>query len=369
MINLSHNIQKVRGVATLLITLILLLTLTLIVLFAGQFSFFQEKMIANQYKNNQAFQAAEAGLEFAIPYLQLNSTVILANKVNGFLTAYADANTQNVTLANGSKYTIVYSNPTANNYDVLKITVTGVSEDNTATRTVSQYVMRGSILANVPTHPLMIQGNVSMIGNSNIINTVTSKTIQSGSTVNIQGSSQTTVQTGVGSTPGNIRSDVVQNDNSLSTMSPSDFFAKFFGMNGDTVKKNAAFTYTNSQDTNYGDLLAGKLASIIWIDQTGGTAKITGNVEIGSPSKPVVMIVNGNLDLAGSVKIYGFVYQMGGTTATDITGTIDIIGGFATSGSMNMAGNTTLNYNTGIFSNIQNTLTYYAKVPGTWKDF
>lgn len=372
MINLSRSLNKISGVAILIMSVILIVIITMIVLFAGQFSFFQEKMTSNQYRNNQAFEAAEAGLEVAIPYLQINSTAILANPVNGFLAPYSNTSTTNVALANGTKYSFVYTNPTANNYQLIKITATGVSDDNTTTRIISQLVQFGSLLLNPPTSSLVSQGNVSMIGNANVINRLTSRTIQSGLAVSIGGAAQTTIATGTGSTPGNIGPDVVQNDSSLSGMSPSDFFVKFFGINSSTFKSLVGNYYSNSSDTNYSSLLNGKVGTTIWIDQTGGSATLSGNITIGSPTQPVILIVNGDLRLSGTgvgTKIYGFIYQMGGTTNTDFLGTVDIVGGFATTGNLNMAGNTTITHDNTVLTTIQQNLGYYAKVPGTWKDF
>jgi len=366
MINLSH---KIHGAATLIITVILLFTITFIVLFAGNYSLFQQKMTSNQYRNDMAYQAAEAGLEFAIPYLLQNRTTILANPSGGFIAAYADTNTANVTLANNSRYTIVYTNPVANDYTLIKITVTGVSDDGSSTKTLSQLVKYGGMLANVPTTPMISQGDVTMTGSAQITNTITNTTISTGGTVTLGGSSRTVTSSGVSSTASSIQSDVTQNSSALNTITPSQLFQNYFGSNSTVYKSQVANYYTNSSNTNYSTTLNGKTGTTIWIDQTGGEARLTGSAVIGSPSAPVILIVNGNLFLSGSSIIYGLVFQMGGTTATDVTGSVQINGGFITTGAVSITGSININYSDTVLTNLQQQSAYYAKVGGSWKDF
>src|SRR5262245_10950522 len=114
-------LRSQMGAAVLIMTIILLSLSTLIILFAADFGVTQGKSIANLNRRTTAMQAADAGLEFGINYLRQNSTTILANPVSGFISAYSDENTNNVSLSNGGKYTIAYANPTANNYNLIRI--------------------------------------------------------------------------------------------------------------------------------------------------------------------------------------------------------------------------------------------------------
>src|SRR3990167_4614051 len=134
------------GATTLIMTLVLLMLSTLIILFAAQYGRLQDKAISNINRSHQAFEAAQAGLEYGVNYLNKFSTAILANPVSGYIPAYSDSNTNNVALANNSRYTITYSNPVAFNYKLIKISSTGTSDDGTSTRTVSQLVKFGSML-------------------------------------------------------------------------------------------------------------------------------------------------------------------------------------------------------------------------------
>lgn len=367
MINLFPRSKS--GAVTLIFTVVLLVLSTLIIIFAASFNITQDKLVANFSRNNQAFEAAQAGLEFGIPYLQQNSAAILANPVNGFIPSYSNASTSNVALANGSQFTVTYSNPVAYSYDIISISSTGTSDDGTSIRVVSQLVKLNSILANPPNVPLTGKTNIDIGGSSQIINTITNSTVQSGGSVAITGSAKTVLSTGTSSTSSLTKSDVTQNISSINSMSQNDFFATYFGVNQTTAKNSIAHYYTNSNTTNYSSTLNGMTGTSIWIDQTSGKATINGGT-IGSSTNPVILIVNGQLDITGNVVIYGIIYAVG-QSETDVTGTVNIYGALITADQVTLRGNTQVTYSPTVLSNLKNqtSTSYYAKVPGSWKDF
>jgi Tfp pilus assembly protein PilX len=361
MINLPRKSQ--RGATTLVIATMLLVTATLIVLFAGSYSLMQQKITANQYRNQQAYEAAEAGLEFGINYLQANSTAITGSPVGGFIPAYTSANTQNVAQGNGTKFTIAYSNPIASNYTLILIRSTGISDDGTSTRVVSQLVQYGSVLFTPSQNALTTKGSLTMSGNATIKNTQYNSTVTTASTITMSGNV---------STPGHIGSDISQNNATLTAMSVATLFSDYFGAQESTIKGQMAHVYSGSGSTNYSSVLNGTSGTTIWIDQPAGTVNISGNTTIGTPSAPVLLIVNGGLNISGNTNLYGFLFVVGQTSATtNISGTLNINGGMATGDSLNISGNTNINYNSSLLVDVQSSTasTYYAKVPGSWKDF
>lgn len=374
MINSFPNINRTRqaGAAALITAVILLVTSTLLIIFAAKFGIMQEKMAANMQRQNQAFEAAEAGLEFGINYLKTNESTILANPTNGFITAYSDNNTTNVALANGSHFSVVFTNPVANNYNLIQITSTGSSNDGSSTHVVSQQVQMGSTLLSPSNTPVITQGQAALSGSASITNTEYPSTLVSGNIASLSGSSKTILSSGTSSTPESISSDIQMNNAIISNMSANDFFATYFGNNTTIIQGNIANVYTNSTSTNYSSTLNGMTGTSIWINQTSGTtATINGNTTIGSASNPVLLIVNGSLSLSGNVTIYGYVFVMGGNDLTTATGNISIIGGLATTGNMSMTGSVSVTYSSSTLRNLQNLpgMRYYAKVPGTWRDF
>src|SRR3990167_6095672 len=135
--NRKHNMRnKVKlmtrghhGAAILVFTLVLVTLSTLIILFAANYGRLNDKSVTNINRHYQAFEAAQAGMEFGINYLDENNAAILASPAGGYILPYSNSSTNNVVLANNSRYTITYSNPVANNYTLIKVTSVGTSDD------------------------------------------------------------------------------------------------------------------------------------------------------------------------------------------------------------------------------------------------
>jgi Tfp pilus assembly protein PilX len=372
MINSILNKSSQRGATTLIVATMLLVTGTLIVLFAASYSLMQQKITANQYRNQQAFNAAEAGLEYGINYLQQNTATITASPSGGHLQPYTSTSTTNVTQANGSKYSIVYTNPVASNYTLITITSTGTSDDGTATRVVSQQVQYGSVLFTPSHNALTTMGSLTLSGNSVITNDTYNSTVTLGGTITMSGNVSTVTSSGTASTPGHIGSDISQNNATLSAMSVATLFSDYFGAPEATIQGQMAHVYNSSGSTNYSSTLNGMSGTTIWINQPSGTATITGNTTLGTPANPVLLIVNGDLSISGNTNIYGFLFVVGSTSATTtISGTLNINGGMATGDSLAISGNSNVVYNASLLVGVQNSgsTTYYAKVPGSWRDF
>jgi len=55
-----------RGAAALIVTMVLLLVSSLVVLYVNRNLIFEQRSAANQYRAAQAFEASEAGVEWAL---------------------------------------------------------------------------------------------------------------------------------------------------------------------------------------------------------------------------------------------------------------------------------------------------------------
>lgn len=372
MINSFRNKQLAnqKGAVTLVIAIILIVLSTLIIIFAANQGQMLDKLTGNLSRNMQAFEAAEAGMEFGINYLKVNNSSIIASATSG-LISYSDANTNNISLANNSKFSVTFSNPVANNFNLITITSTGTSDDGTSTRIIKQNVQFGSLLSQPGNIPLTTKGSVSLAGNATITNMNSNSTINSSSSVTMGGSSQTVTSSG-GSTPNHLSTDITQNNSTLANTSQTDFFANYFGTTNITnIQNKVGHYYTNGSDTNYSSNLNGLTGTSIWIDQTGGTATINGSTTIGSLANPVLLIVNGPLNLSGNVTIYGFIFVNGTTGISTLSGNTQIVGGMATTDTLNITGSISLTFNNTVLQNLQkqSSMMYFAKVPGTWRDF
>lgn len=89
-------IRQQRGVGSLIISLILLFSMTLIAFFVNRSLIFEQKTSANQYRATRAFEAAEAGIEWATAQLndvrRTNASCVAlgAGNTNSFRTRYLD---------------------------------------------------------------------------------------------------------------------------------------------------------------------------------------------------------------------------------------------------------------------------------------
>jgi len=81
----SGGLRQQRGVATLLIALVLLAILTVITIFATNYGLFEQRTSGNEYRYKLAFQAAEAGLNQGMEYLKVNTGQIVSKTPGGWL--------------------------------------------------------------------------------------------------------------------------------------------------------------------------------------------------------------------------------------------------------------------------------------------
>lgn len=333
--------KKQTGAGLLIITVILLLVILLSMIYATRHSIFQAKSTSNQYSNNQAYEAAQAGLEFGLVYLSQNPNTIIASATGGYINyGSGDTNLTNVTLANNSRYSVVYTNPTQNNFNIITITSTGTNADGTSTKTLREQVSRSS----------------SSLASANIRGSVT----VSGGGGNITGA--TAIHSGGSADPAAVSGGgtINANDSTLASMSNDEFFMSVFGVNKAT--KQAQSTYYASG----GSVPWGSLSGSVWIN---GDTSMAGNTTDGTVANPVIVIINGNFTATGTAVINGAVYATGNI---DLGGTNNVNGIVFSEGNIHFGGTSNLNFNTSIVNNLLNNgfiTTSFAKIPGSWKDY
>jgi len=373
MINLFHKFfsrhHSACGAATLVLTVFLFILSSLIIIYSANHNRLFTSAVGNVARSNQAFEAAEAGLEFAINYLNLNSATIKATASGGYIN-YSDGNTTNITQSNGSTFTATYTNPIADNYDLIRITSVGTSSDGDSTHTVQQEMQSSSMLVSIPTTSLSSQGSISLSGSSQVVNPEGETTILAGETVSIIGGAETVNQDGVSSTSGSSGSDISEADPSL-TITPDELFQYYFGVDANTIKNMANYYYNYDSNQNYNTILSDKGGNSVWIDQTSGSGTINSDVVIGTATSPVLLIVNGSLKISGDATFYGMIFVLGSTEVSTTTGSINLYGSLISTGSLDIQGSSTLTFDSGILSDLQEetALQFYSKVPGSWRDF
>lgn len=340
------------GFATLSVTMLLLFLGTLAVLTSSKVIFYEQKTATNEYHYGQASAAAKAGLARALTYLG-NTKTTLPNKASlfdGATKRLKPAAFPIVEQLNASKsgfsVTMSQPSPVADPY-LIQVTATGCADgcapctpDCGAQVIVTELVKLRKLVSNLPDAPLIARGAVDVGGSGNVLNTTPNGIfIRAGGIISAN----------------KVTGKMVGNDTILAATPPEDFFNYFFNDAKATVKgaiPNLSATFPP----------AGQ-GGAYWIE--GNTAIHGGTY--GSETEPVVLIVNGDLQINGGTTIYGLVYIIGGWSNSG-GGDSNIHGAAISDASYSTVGNKTITFNQTVLDVIGAT-TAPARVIGSWKDF
>lgn len=365
-------------------------------------------MSANDLRHKQAFEAAQAGLDRAYVYLTQPP------QGAGNLTKPGADELASV-LGNGSQYRTKFCDPTTlppsndfcpsdpdteincptdlttPNFSTPLILSCGWSDDLIGRSAVQQFTGTNSPLANTPTNPLTAKGAMNVGGSANVVNYYNNLTVWSGGALSSIGNAGKTFVRNPSVPPPNSETpppappnscstsanyvcltdknstgpDVISSDPTLASVSGTDFFLNYFGRTLQQVKDQVASrNFLSSNGTALSNLAQAQ----------GETIVITGNTTlpnvkdanaIGTRDRPVVLIIDGNLDLQGTPEVNGIVYVTGNVTGGGnllVKGAMVVAGNIQPTGSVDIifdpftTGNTTNSGRSGL-------------MPGTWRDW
>ncbi len=341
--------KKQQGIATLITSLILLFSITMISLFSARVSVVETQIAANDYRSKMSYEAAQGGLEAALASLQSveNRTLFHdsagINGADGFIDS-ADTAQPSVTLANGARYHLSYANPIQNDTSLIVLTVTGYSDDNLGIRTITQTVQLLPLPINIPGSGLLVGGNEidsSLLNNSFNV----SQQICNNSSLSLSEHNEIQSSQGLISEPDD----------------PDMLFKKSFNSSKAALKSMANIVNcTNCSASNF----TGMEGGIIWIE---GDTRITGSSTIGTADRPILIIVNGSLSMAGNNTYNGLIYATGDHEIEG--GTSKINGAMLVEGGLSTKGVLCINHNPDILKNIGKAVGPIARVAGGWRDF
>ena len=162
------------GAATLFLSLIILLSITVIAFIGGKSARMEQMISANEYRSIEAFHAAEAGLEYGMAWLVGNKPTWLSGTCDGTAAKTLTQLAPNLLAGNGDTYTqtVTYCRWDATKAFVRLQSTAMATQDTTVTATVQQYVRPNTILdpgyvLNSP--PIVVNGCVNGItGNPDV---------------------------------------------------------------------------------------------------------------------------------------------------------------------------------------------------------
>jgi Tfp pilus assembly protein PilX len=413
-----------RGVAALVVTMGLFFAMLLVAVFANRNLVFEQRSSANQYRATQAFEAAEAGLEWA--QAQLNR----GQRIGADCRASADptaASFRERYLALDGSAGAGFSGRSWNNAGVTQpLQASCVRADETwrcscpsnahpqltaaaSTRPAPAFIIEfapgpragvvrvvargcsslGGVcapgsstpidasarielslallpgLASAPAAPLTARGSVNAPGASLQIHNpdvaAGGLTVHAGTSVDLA-SAQLEGPAGAA-----LAQAVVAGDTSLATLTPDQMFAHYFGLRRGVWAGQPTVTSVDCAGNCAAALeAAAATASMIRIR---GNAVIDGPVTLGQVSQPVLIVGDGTVQLRGPVTLNGLLYA----SALDWSGAVpsgaSVRGALISESSYQGDGTPVLTYDTGVLDRLRTHVGTFARVSGSWRDF
>lgn len=413
-----------RGVATLLITLVILTTITFVLIYSSRTVLTEQQITANDLRGRQAFEAAEAGMETAVAYIISNGgrdkdADNVIDPVFDQVDGVGSSNT--AILENGSRVTVTMTDASQGEFVATQILSQGWSDDETATRTITQVFAYVSPLPNVPDNPLLTRGAIVISGSATVKNPEGHSTIWTGGPMTVPtGSVSTEIadpsQTADGahtskypdcigastmrplqclpasepcpcatyeSTTKTVAGlDVIEQDHTLKNLVADDFFLNFFGMTKADYRQSRVTLETTADNSVEDYSVGANLAQgqVIWVDATAGTANWNGitvgcsekgsstaaGMSCGGKLTPSIVIVDGNLDVKGTVTIWGLLYVTGTVSGA---GSVDIMGAVLMENpNSQLSGGVTIYYNSAVLRSLTE-IGQAGGGGGSWRDF
>jgi hypothetical protein len=394
---------KQRGAVTLVMALVLLVLTTLVAGYTGSAVLFERRISANEFRSGQAFEAAESGLSSALAYM--GSRGGADKNRDGAIDPIFDTNADGIgdanitTFADNSSVTVAV-NGTFPNYTIQSV---GMSDDQTAMRTVWTVGASVDALPNSPDNPLTARGAIFVGGSASVHNPEGHSTIWSGADVDLGSNNATATNIAnpadagypscmdTSMTCGTTRSsskvavglDVIANDSSLSNLSNSQMFQNFFGTSMAnyrdsrvTLEVTAANANNPASDSASPGVHLGA-GEVIWVEGDTVLQNTTtvgcevpvmggGNCPVGNLD-PSILIINGNLQTSGTPTFYGVVYVVG---RVDVGGNNTVHGALVVVGQTQSAAGGSLDvwYNSDVLTRSRDNGPL-AGNPGSWRDW
>lgn len=368
-----------RGFVTLTITLIIMVMAVGVAVFTARNKVTENRILLNEIRHEQAFEAAESGLEYALARLRKDATVgalgfTLTNaNVSGAQTTFSVTSVEDsVAFTSTSGESVIYP--------IARLTASGNSQDNSTTETHLETVVVTPIVTVGPTSPLTVGGNMTVGGSFSVAANPNGSgrgvpvSIWMKEPVDLSGSVKTCGQqewnggdctSAIYSSKNNPGIDIVDNDPSF----PSDLFAYVFGYssaNWQDVKSDASYLLTSCSS------LTGSETGLIVVE---GDCDL--KVNIGSQTNPaLILVVDGDLTLNANKNYYGVIFSFhtdpSVSTSLKANGTAEMNGALLANHDVDISSGTFgVRFDELALGNIKTGSAFQRvwRLPGSWRDW
>jgi len=401
-------INKQGGALTLAVSLTILMLSTLVTFNVSKAILMEQKISNNDIRAKMAFEAAEAGVVAALDYIETDpdrdgsvntyGSSVACETSGGPADCVFDTNSDGVGDTNvasvGSATVTVTLTDLSGDMTRVRIVGVGVSDDGSASRSITQTLVTINPLPNAPDNPVITRGSMIIGGSATVHNQEGHSTIWTGSEIDMGANASTATEVpdvgGAGypvcmDVPGTCSLveasdnavkglDVIENDTSLSALSDDEFFENFFGVNKTTYRASLVTMETTAAAANIATHLA--THEVIWVEgnttfsgvTVGCTTPVTGsNVCPNANTKPSIIIVNGNAAFSGGSQFYGILFVTGSVA---VSGNTTIHGAMVTAGDAESStgGSFDVWYNSDVLAGTSLAGATSGSA-GTWKDF
>jgi Tfp pilus assembly protein PilX len=153
-------------------------------------------------------------------------------------------------------------------------------------------------------------------------------------------------------------------------MTTERLFKTFLGVGEETFRRlptTLEFSCGGSCGEGLRELVAANPGRPIWIP---GDLAIDGDIAIGTPQAPALLVIGGNLNLASpDARIHGIVYVRGADVALSGSSQALIQGALIAAGNVSVAGGPAVVYDAEVVTRVRLTQGPVVRVPGGWRDF
>lgn len=357
--------------AVLIVSLVLMIASTLIVLYTSKVVVTEHIVSGNDYKSSQALHAADAGVEMAVAALKSPSqaTLLLSDSnSDGWLLDESTNKVSGDLVAGITSYFVSITNLNESDFELLSLESIGCADGCSpcsaacpVKKIVRQTILASAVLSDPPPAPLIAHGFVDIGGNVDVTNLETDTAIQAGGGIGISGSASTTTSDGTSGAP--TYPSVSENDPTISSLTPDQFFDNFFSTTRGDLSDIATHFDCGGNSSTCNAVMSGAAGDVMWSD---GDVHLNGNSIFGSVEEPIILYVDGNLVINGNVEFYGLIYVAGDWNNSG-GGSATIHGAAISEGNFSGVGTPNPTYNSQVLSNLMNNISV-TPVAGSWID-
>jgi Tfp pilus assembly protein PilX len=415
-----------RGAAALIVTVALFFAMLLVAVYLNRNLVFEQRTAANQARATQAFEAAEAGLEWA--QAQLNATGRIGADCRPSSDAadpsfrerflLHDANTARFTPATWLQGTLPVARqaacvrtaagwscscplsgpPTltaANDVasapafriqfqasgvaGVVRLLATGCSRlggecaaaGGAATEAVAHVEIALGLAPGLKTAPvaaLTARGSITAAGAA--LGAHQGDAATGGIALHAGGAIVAPLAR-IDGPAGSVADDaVVANDSSLASLDTNAFFVAYFGMRAADWPAQSVVT-TARCDGACGDALnvAIEPGVINPLVRVPGDLQLDGPLVLGTPQRPVAIVVDGAAQLRGAVVVHGLLYARSLRWDDTVGGGALVRGAAISEGGYSGNGAPDFAYDAAVLATLKGNTGSFARIHGSWRDF